>query len=76
MEGSSGGLIPQLMALSWDVNVRKVGVGARLSLDVGREGKWALCSFLTVWCHHRKRHPCLLPDELEENTGLMAKKLK
>lgn len=40
--------MPQLTALSRDVNVR-VGVGARLSLDMGREeGQGALCSFLTA----------------------------
>lgn len=35
MEGSSGGLILQLMTLSCDVNVRKVGVGGQTELGRG-----------------------------------------
>lgn len=35
MGGSSGGLIPQLLALSWDMNVRKVGVGGQTELGRG-----------------------------------------
>lgn len=48
---------------------------------VGEEEQWAHCSSLTILVspqplHPGKRHLCLLPAELEENTGLMLKTLK
>lgn len=80
-DSSSGGLALRLMALvGVDVSVKKVGCWGWPGTDPARVWweKGSRCSAAPSqsWCHPRKGHPCLLPTELEENTGLLPEKLK
>ena len=80
VDSSSRGLTLQLMALvGVDVNVKKVGCWGQPGTDPTRvwweKGRRYSAPPSQSWCHSRKRHTCLLPPELEENTGLLPVKL-